>query len=180
MQKKWTLRLVTAVLWALAAASAVYWVLRLSGPAPGASTPVASTLAGPGDNAARKAAIARLLGAQPLQTSGVVVAASSRFTLAGVVSQGMGGAALLVVDGKPARPYRVGSAIDDNTVLQSVGPRHAVLSSAADGSTVQRLELPALGAPRMGNMPTSVAPSSGLPTAIVVPALPQQPMVQVP
>jgi hypothetical protein len=59
-----------------------------------------------------------------------------------VVTQGRGGAALLAVDGKPARPYRVGSRIDEGTVLQSVGPRHVVLAASADGTALQRLEMP--------------------------------------
>ncbi|MGH8803367.1 MAG: type II secretion system protein N, partial [Polaromonas sp.] len=81
----------------------------------------------------------------------------NRFSLVGVVTEGPGGAALLAVDGKPARPYRVGSRIDEGTVLQSVGPRHAVLAASADGPPLQRLELP-------GPMPAA-ALSNQLPAA---------------
>ncbi len=60
----------------------------------------------------------------------------------GVIAQGRGGAALIAADDKPAKPYRVGSRIDEGVLLQSVGPRHAVLATSADGPALQRLELP--------------------------------------
>jgi general secretion pathway protein C len=62
----------------------------------------------------------------------------------GVVSdRSQQGAALIVVDGKPARPYRVGSQVDEGLVLQSVQARRAVLASSANGPAVLTLELPA-------------------------------------
>lgn len=143
MQSKWTLRLITALLWALAAASAVYWGLRASGPGPAVFVPETVALASAGDALARQTAIARFLGAaKSVAASSSAVLISSRFSLIGVVTQGRGGAALLAVDGKPARPYRVGSRIDEGTVLQSVGPRHVVLAASADGTALQRLEMP--------------------------------------
>lgn len=143
MQSKWTLRLITALLWALAAASTVYWGLRAGGPVAAVSVPEATPLASAGDASARQAAIARFLGANnSVAASSSTVLIASRFSLIGVVTQGRGGAALLVVDGKPAKPYRVGSRIDEGTVLQSVGPRHVVLAASADGPALQRLEMP--------------------------------------
>ena len=146
MQSKWTLRLVTALLWALAAASAVYWGLRMggSGSVLAVAPVIATDSAGVSGNG--QASIARLLGATNSIAAGTAPAPTiSRFSLSGVVMEGRGGAALLVVDGKPPKPYRVGSRIDDGTVLQSVGPRHAVLAPSMDGAPGQRLELPALG-----------------------------------
>ncbi|MBK5207020.1 MAG: general secretion pathway protein C [Polaromonas sp.] len=143
MQSKWTLRLITALLWALAAASAVYWGLRTAGPAAAVSVPEATALASAGDASARQAAIARFLGAtNSVAAISSKVPIASRFSLIGVVTQGRGGAALLVVDGKPAKPYRVGSWIDEGMVLQSVGPRHVVLAASEDGPALQRLEMP--------------------------------------
>ncbi|OGA94786.1 MAG: hypothetical protein A3E79_09760 [Burkholderiales bacterium RIFCSPHIGHO2_12_FULL_61_11] len=143
MQSKWTLRLITALLWALAAASAVYWGLRAGGPSSAVSLPEANALSLAGDASARQAAIARFLGAnQSAAASAPAVSVASRFSLIGVVTLGRSGAALLAVDGKPARPYRVGSRIDEGTVLQSVGPRHVVLAASADGPALQRLEMP--------------------------------------
>lgn len=162
MQTKWTLRLVTALLWALAAASVVYWGLRMGGPGAAVSVPEAAALAPAGDPSARQAAIARFLGAaNSAAAPSAEVLIPNRFSLVGVVTEGPGGAALLAVDGKPARPYRVGSRIDEGTVLQSVGPRHAVLAASADGPALQRLELP-------GPMPAA-ALSNGVPAAPLLP-----------
>jgi general secretion pathway protein C len=50
--------------------------------------------------------------------------AASRFALSGVVADpSKQGAALIAIDGKAPRPFRVGSRVGDNYVLQSVGLR---------------------------------------------------------
>ena len=54
-----------------------------------------------------------------------------------------GGAALIAVDGKPAKPYRVGAVIDTGLVLQSLGPRQARLGASAEGPASLTLEMPA-------------------------------------
>jgi general secretion pathway protein C len=84
-----------------------------------------------------------------------VVIAPNRFGLFGVVAQGSDGAALLVIDGKPARPYRVGTQLEAGLLLQSVGPRHVVLAASAGGPALHRLELPG---PMAANSPTAAAP----------------------
>jgi general secretion pathway protein C len=98
--------------------------------------------------AADAAAIARLLGSTPAAAVQSAPAASlaSRFQLVGVVAgaRSGGGAAVLSVDGKPARPYRVGTSIDDGLVLQSVQGRTATLAATPDGPAVLTLELPPL------------------------------------
>ncbi|MFT4240981.1 MAG: type II secretion system protein N, partial [Acidovorax sp.] len=92
-------------------------------------------------------ALARLLGAEPA-APGVAVApsASSRFQLVGVLSgrHSGGGAALIAVDGKPARPFRVGAVVDQGLVLQSLGPRQAQLGAALGGPAALSLEMPPL------------------------------------
>ncbi|HZY15973.1 MAG TPA: type II secretion system protein N, partial [Ramlibacter sp.] len=55
-----------------------------------------------------------------------------------------GGAAILSVDGKPARPYRVGSLVEEGLVLQSVQPRSATLAAEVRGPALVVLELPEL------------------------------------
>ena len=72
------------------------------------------------------------------------VAAASRFTLLGVLAgtQSGDGAALIAVDGKPPRHYRVGAAIEPGLVLQSLGRREARLGASVDGATTLALELP--------------------------------------
>ena len=59
-----------------------------------------------------------------------------------VASRSHQGAALISVDGKPAKPFRVGSAVDDRLVLQSVESRRAVLAEGTGGPAVVTLELP--------------------------------------
>jgi general secretion pathway protein C len=46
------------------------------------------------------------------------------------------------VDGKPAKPFRVGTMIEEGLVLQSVAARRAVLAESATGPAVLTLELP--------------------------------------
>ena len=139
----WTVRAATFALGALAAGSAVYWGLKLGTGGgrvdvpPPAARPVA---------AVDPVALARLLGAQPEAVAAPIAAPSlaSRFKLVGVaaeVSSG-GGAAVISVDGKPARPYRVGSVIEEGVVLQSVRARQAVLGAPGNSQALLTLELP--------------------------------------
>ena len=136
---RWAPPLATLVLWALAGASAVYWGLRLSEPAAGPA-PVA---AAPEPILPDAQALARLLGAHA-QAAAATPAAASRFTLLGVLAgtQSGDGAALIAVDGKPPRHYRVGAAIEPGLVLQSLGRREARLGASVDGATTLALELP--------------------------------------
>lgn len=74
--------------------------------------------------------------------------AASRFKLTGVVAdRAKGGYALISVDGKPARPYRVGTLVDNALVLQSVAPRSAALAASADAPVSIILDLPKLAQP---------------------------------
>jgi general secretion pathway protein C len=167
MKNKWSMRLITALLWALATASVVYWGLRLGGPGATLAAPAAAHSAPAGDASARLAAMARVLGATPATEAAPVVIAPKRFGLFGVVAQGSDGAALLVIDGKPARPYRVGTQLEAGLLLQSVGPRHVVLAASAGGPALHRLELPG---PMAAN---SAAPAAAAPAAATPQAAPQ-------
>jgi general secretion pathway protein C len=189
MKNKWSMRLITALLWALAAASVVYWGLRLSGAGATRRTAPATAHDAPaGDASARLAAMARVLGATPSTEAAPVASAPTRFGLLGVVAQGSRGAALLVIDGKPARPYRVGTQLEEGLLLQSVGPRHVVLAASAGGPALHRLELPgpmaANSAAPAAAGPATTAPLISTPTrpqAVPVapaPALPRPPAVQ--
>jgi general secretion pathway protein C len=142
----WTVRGATFALWLLAAATAAFWALKVGS---GTITIAAPVTAGRAMAAVDPAAIARLLGsASPLPAAGGTAAApvatlASRFTLLGVAAEVRSGrgAAVISVDGKPARPYRVGSALDEGLVLQSVKGRQAVIAQA-NGQPVVTLELP--------------------------------------
>lgn len=139
----WWLRIATFTLAALAAASAVYWALNLSAPAP----------VTPGDlvfpDAAAKSnpqALARLLGGGEVSAAPVKSDVSaSRLKLTGVVaSRGAGSYALIAIDDQPAKPYSVGSQVSDKLILQSVAPRSAALALDREAPVSVTLELPAL------------------------------------
>jgi general secretion pathway protein C len=137
---RWVVAAATFVLWAAVAASAVYWGLKL------ASSGAGSAVAPPPARVATAdpAALARLLGASPVSAAAAPVASlSSRFVLLGVVaSTSHEGAALIAVDGRPARPYRVGTPVDQVLVLQSVEANRATLGNSTGGPAVITLELP--------------------------------------
>ena len=141
--KSWTPRLAAFFMALLVAATLVFWLLRWprhdSGPAlPLASVPDDVALASVKD-------VAQLLGAGVVASSAVVpVEASSRFHLTGVIASGGGqGVALLAIDGKPTRPYRVGSALEEGLMLQSVEKRRVALASDARAPVSFHLDLPA-------------------------------------
>jgi general secretion pathway protein C len=178
MRKNWTIRLATFGVWLLAAASVVYWTLKfVQGTATPANAAVVSTVAAP---AVDGAALARGLGGgiSPVTPESAAPAPSinaSRFVLTGVVagkaqSQGI---ALIAVDGKPARPYRIGGQVTDGVVLQSVENRLAVLASAMDASAGATLELPKQASAIVGTaIPATPAPQPQQPQLPLVPPAP--------
>jgi general secretion pathway protein C len=137
---RWAVAGGTFLLWGLAAASAVFWAMKLGG-GPG-TAPIAPPA--PSAPASDPAAIARLLGATPTAAAATPVASlSSRFTLLGVVAEADGGgAALISVDGKPPKPYRVGAALDEGLVLQSVQARRATIGASMQSPAAVALDLP--------------------------------------
>lgn len=153
-------RLTAFVVWALVAATAVFWGLRLLvRPQPAPTYAVAV-----GDAGALRGDLTRLLGATPATPSAAAAAApelASRFKLLGVMaskySQG-DGYALIAVDAKPARAYAVGAPLDGDLVLQSVSLRSAAIGPA-QGSPALTLEVPVLPAAATGTLPP---PTDGL------------------
>lgn len=146
-QTVWWPRIAAFALAGLAGASAVYWGLKWPGTgAPSAAASVLVAEAAP----ANPQALARALGGgnSVVAPPAAVVAAASvagRLSLVGVVAnRSRGGAALISIDGKPARPYRVGARVDDALVLQSVAPRRAVLADSLQGPASLTLDLPPL------------------------------------
>jgi general secretion pathway protein C len=188
-------RLSAFVIWALVAASAVFWGLRLwtrSAEAPGYTVPV-------GDVAAARGDLTRVLGATPVATAAAVAIpeVASRFRLLGIMapkaSAGAGlpstrqGVALIAVDGKPPKAFVVGSSLDTGLVLQSVSHRTASIG-AAQGAPAVTLELPPLAAAATGTLPPpGIGTGSGsaprnpaaampVPPAPPAPVAPQAPM----
>ncbi len=154
-------RLCAFVIWALVAASAVFWGLRLLVRAP-AAPPNAVAL---GDDAAVRVDLTRLLGAAPVapQVAVAVAEASARFRLIGIMAPKAsaaaghgGGLALIAVDGKLPKAYAVGASLDGALVLQSVSLRTAVIGASQGAATVT-LELPPLPATATGTLPSPVA-----------------------
>lgn len=168
-------RLLTLLVWALVAGSAVFWGARLlAQPAavPAHATVAVLRVAPSGD-------LSRLFGAAPPPAAPVVVAAppppeSSRFQLIGVVaarqaprSQGL---ALIAVDGKMPRAYGVGAPIDGDLVLQSVQARGADIGPRG-GAALVSLQLQPLPPPATG-VPVSTQPGTGLAAGAPVPGAP--------
>jgi general secretion pathway protein C len=140
----WSTRIVTFAISALAAASVVYWGLKVWG----LSTPaVSSAVLVEQMPAASSQSIARALGGgmAPAATVSAAAPAASRYSLVGVVAGRIrAGAALISVDGQEAKPVRVGTLVDNDMVLESVNGRQAVLSSSTGSPARLTLEMPAL------------------------------------
>jgi general secretion pathway protein C len=117
--------------WALVAASALFWGFRLFVVA--RTAPPQTQLAAPG--AGVHGDLTRLLGADAVVAAAGEApqpAPDARYTLVGVVSPrppqaAREGLALIAVDGKPAKAFRVGAAVDGQNVLQAVSARSATL-----------------------------------------------------
>jgi general secretion pathway protein C len=167
-------RLAAFVTWALVAASAVYWALKLF-VAPAPAPPHAANVAA----APLRGDLARVFGAPPADEPAAAApapAVASRFQLIGVAAPREGqagpGVALIAIDGKPARPYRVGAVVDGDWQVQSIRARGVSLGPSG-GASALSLELPALPPPSTGTLPRPGTPLMGTPA----PALPPQPVV---
>lgn len=159
------------LVWALVAATAVGWGLKLfTRPL---SAPPQTVVAAPAATAGGD--WTRLFGAAPAPVEVAQAAPPpdderARFQLIGVVaprpaaarSQGV---ALIAVDGKTPRAYRVGAVVDGDNVLQSVQPR-AVSIGPRRGEAKVVLELPPLPPPATG---VPGAASGGPPPTVAAP-----------
>ena len=157
-------RLCAFVIWALVAATAVFWGLRLFVPAPRAPLYTVAV----GDATALNGDLTRLLGAAPVAPDAAAEVAApeaaSRFRLIGVMaprsaaaSAAAGsGVALIAVDGKPPKAYAVGSRVDEGITLQSVGLRGASIAMGP-GQPPVRLELAPLPPPATGTLPAAMS-----------------------
>ena len=164
-------RLSAFVIWALVAATAVFWGLRLLVRAPAAPSYAVAV----GDAAAVRADLSRVLGSAPVAAAAAVAApeVSSRFKLIGImapkgvqaaVAPSGSGVALIAIDGKPPKAFVVGSQLDGDLVLQSVSLRTASIGKAQGAASV-KLELPALPVAATGSLAplSSGSPSTGMP-----------------
>ena len=170
MADTWAPRILTLLAWALAAWSITYWVLQFQGAAPTAAAPAPPPALA---LAAEPADVAKVFGPaietkapEPVAVA-VVVDPSTRFSLSGVVaSRAQRGVALLSVEGKPARPYRVGASIENAYTLKSVTARSAVLVEKASGTTFTvALAAPGNASPGSGTAIPTVPTAPGAPAA---------------
>ncbi len=142
---RWWLKIATFSAAALAAASLAFWVLKWQVAGPQAPVPPAPLTSTPKADAR---AVARLLGGGPTALAGPGTAptsSASPFKLVGVVAEsGRGGYALIATNNQPAKPYRVGAAVSDTLVLQSVAARSAALATDAQAPASVQLHLPEL------------------------------------
>ncbi len=155
------------LVWAAVAACAVAWGLRVWGQGGGWAAAAPSSQAPAWEPTASLVALG--LGQRAALSSASPVAAApapevaARLQLSGVVATGDGGAALISVDGQPARVVRVGRAVADGWVLRSVQPREVLLVRRGERAT---LVLPAAStastpAPRMAApISTPAAPAA--------------------
>ena len=172
----WTLRLFTLLVWLLVGLCAAYWAFKFVTTKPVEATAALATPTVVVDSKA----IAKLLGAtdtvskQPTNT-----AASTKFTLFGLAATAGGkGYALIALDGKPARPYRVGSLVADDLVLKSISKTGVILAASLTSPEGVTLELPerkpinttAMAAVNQPGTPPAVAP-----VGAAVPAPPRFP-----
>ena len=170
-------RLLAFVVWAGVAGSAVFWGLKLF--ASPLAVPTQAVVALPRSVAGGD--LTRLFGVDaPLAVAQAPPPPpeSSRFQLIGVVTPRAAaaqaqGLALIAVDGKTARAYRVGTVIDGDYVLRAVSARGAAIGPR-NGEVSVSLELPPLPPPATG------VPGGALPAAVMVPVPPQFPMPAVP
>jgi general secretion pathway protein C len=186
-------RLAAFVIWAAVAASIVFWAMRLW--VKPTTVPAHATLVGMASGFDGN--LSRLFGpdVDPSDPAAPVAqaAADPRFRLIGVVAPRSAaanaeGLAVIVLDDKPPRAYRVGAAVDGDIVLQSVHARGASLGPRGQPAQVA-LELPALPPPAtgvpafVGGMAAPVPLPPTVPARPVPPAPPvdtQQPGVALP
>ena len=177
-------RLSAFVIWALVAASAVFWGLRLAVRSPQAPAYTVSV----GDAASVGGDLTRLLGTPPVAAAATVATPeiAARFRLTGVMAPkppATQGVALIAVDGKLPRAFRVGASIDGDLVLQSVSLRTAAIGPP-QGTTAVVLELPPLPPAAtgslppvdMGGMPAPPPPANVAPPPMARPVPPSLPM----
>jgi general secretion pathway protein C len=129
-----------------AALSVVYWGLHWQISADTETQGSSGTAGTAGGAFIDSTAVARALGAanpsgaEPANPAGTS-ADATRFALLGVLGQKRAGTALIAVDGKPAKPVRLGAPVADGWTLLRLESRRAVLGQ---GGTEIELTLPPL------------------------------------
>ena len=169
---RWKVGAGTFVLWFLAIACVVFWGLKLSASQLGQGAPALPAA----PTVVDIPSLIRALGGTEVAAR-PASAAPTRYTLIGVLAgtRSGHGAALIEVDGKPAKHYRIGAEVAEGMVLVSVNKREAHLGFTPNGPTAVTLQMPLKVASNatMGGMP---APAYQPPPPVAPPVV-QSPMM---
>lgn len=164
-------RWVAFIVWAVVAASIVFWGLRLGDRS--RAMPEGATVADIGG--APSADLSRLFGppTPKVSTAAVLPPAPARYKLLGVVAPRRAGdtelaLALISIDDKPAKAYRIGAQVEADVVLTEVRARGVSLGPRGGPALALELPPPAPAA-------TSVLPPAG--AMSMPPPPPPRPMV---
>ena len=134
------LRLTSLLVWAVVAYSAVVFALQWWDGVPG-DTVVLGSEQKQVLSDVDSLSVSTALGVAPVQSASASLA--SRFVLVGVMDGGpLQGVALISVDGKPAKPYRLGQAVSEGFVVVGTGPKKAELGPQLGVASSLVLELP--------------------------------------
>ncbi len=135
------LRFATLLVWAGVAYSAVSLFLQWSGGAVEGGLSVTGTEQKQVLPDVDTFAVSKALGAAPVQSASVSLA--SRFVLVGVMDGGPSqGVALISVDGKPAKPYRLGQLVTDGFFVVGTAAKKAELGPQLGAAPILVLDLP--------------------------------------
>jgi general secretion pathway protein C len=157
-------RFFALLIWGAVALGAAFWGLRWFGKSMSVPLGTASATL---DNSLRGDVSKLLSGpekpvdaeATPTQQA----ALAGRLQLLGVVAPrqegGRAGVALLVLDGKPARAYRLGQVVDGDLVVQTISQRQVQIGTQGGPAAVS-LDLPLMPAAATGALPAAVGLSS--------------------
>lgn len=177
-------RLLTFGVWALVAASALFWGLRLF--VTPTALPAQARL--PAQRVAMAGDLHRVLGMTAKADEPAASPGADRFHLLGVVwprgaEVSPQGVALIAVGDQPARAWRTGSAVEGDTVLLSVSQRGVQLGPRG-GPATTTLTLPD---PNRASAGTPIPLPANLPMArppgmnsIISPVRPQQAVPEMP
>jgi general secretion pathway protein C len=134
-------RIASVLLFAALCAIVAIWALHLLAPhAPIAPAGAVATVQGPPD----LSAAGQLFGGVPRAADAQVQAAPSNIQVSGVLASGTRGVALLVIDGRPAKPFAVGEPVSDGMTVRAITGDTVELDRGAGGLPM-RLPAPARG-----------------------------------
>ena len=136
----WTIRFFTLLVWLLVGLCAAYWAFKFVTTKP---VEVTAALAAPTVPVDSKA-VGKLLGAtDSVAIKSTNTQASTKLALFGLANSADGqGYALIALDGKPAKPYRVGSLVADDLLLKSISKTGVMLAASLNALDGVMLELP--------------------------------------